>query len=177
MTVMVALLRGVNVGGAGRLAMAQLRELVAGCGHVDVRTHIQSGNVVFRSSDADVAHVAGCLRTAIRDGTGLDPEVHVRTVEELAGVVDANPFVAAADDPKQLHVSFFDQQPDPIELDPAAYEPEAWAVGDRAVYLFLPSGIGRSKLATHLARRAGATGTTRNWRTTTTILQLARNLT
>ena len=176
MTVLVALLRGINVGGAGTLSMAAVRDIARGCGFADVATYIQSGNVVFRSEGSDPATLGKQLRSAIRGATDLDPEVHVRTVDELAAVVDGNPFVDRAADPKQLHVSFLTEEPAPVELDPAAFEPEAWAFGDRAVYLFLPDGIGRSKLATQLARGAGAGGTTRNWRTVTTLLDMARDL-
>lgn len=175
MPVVVAMLRGINVGGAGKLPMAQLREVIAGRGYDDVRTYIQSGNVVCRSPLADTDAIADDLRRAVRSSTGLDPEVHVRTVDELEALVAGNPFVDRATDPKQLHVAFV-RQLEPVELDAAAYEPEAWATGDRALYLFLPNGIGRSKLATDLTRRHAATGTTRNWRTTTTLLDMAREL-
>lgn len=176
MGVLVALLRGINVGGAGKLPMAQLRDIVSSCGHTDVATYIQSGNVVFRSAATDTRAVADELRAATRDATDLDPEVHVRTLDELAAVVEANPFVARADEPKQLHVTFLGRQPDAIDLDPAAFEPERWALGDGVVYLYLPDGIGRSKLATELARRTTASGTTRNWRTTTKLLAMAREI-
>ena len=173
---MVALLRGINVGGAGKLPMAELREIVAGLGHDEARTYIQSGNVVFRSEGSDPQAMAEELQAAIRDATGLDPEVHVRSLDELARVVDANPFTERASDPTQLHVTFLTDQPAPVDLDPSAFEPEAWAPGDRVTYLYLPDGIGRSKLAARLARGAGATGTARNWRTVTTILEMAREI-
>lgn len=102
--------------------------------------------------------------------------MHVRTLDELADVVDANPFTGRASDPKQLHVTFLSDQPEHVDLDPAAFAPEAWALGDRVTYLYLPDGIGRSKLAARLARGAGATGTARNWRTVTTILEMAREI-
>lgn len=176
MTVVVALVRGINVGGAGKLPMAELREIVAGAGHDEVRTYIQSGNVVFRSQIRDMPFVADALRAAIREATDLDPEVHVRTLDELGEVVDANPFTDRARDPKQLHVTFLAEAPGRVDLDPATFEPEAWAHGDRVTYLYLPDGIGRSKLAAQLARHGGATGTSRNWRTVTTLMEMARDL-
>ena len=176
MPVFVALLRGINVGGAGKLPMAELRDIASGCGLRDVRTYIQSGNIVFRADDADTSAVAERLRRAVREASDLDPEVHVRTADELAAIIDGNPFTDRASDPKQLHVTLFSEQPEPVDLDPAAFEPEAWEFGDRVVYLYLPDGMGRSKLAAQLARRAGSAGTARNWRTVTKLLDMARQL-
>ena len=173
---MVALLRGINVGGAGTLPTADLREIVDACGMEDVRTYIQSGNVVFRSPKVGAPTVEKRVRKAIREATDLDPEVHVRTADELQAVVDANPFTDRSSDPKQLHVTFLSKAPEATVLDPEEFAPEAWAAGDRVVYLYLPDGIGRSKLATQLARGAGPTGTTRNWRTVTKLLEMAREL-
>ena len=172
---MVALLRGINVGGAGTLPMADLREIVLDCGMEDVRTYIQSGNVVFRSPKAGTS-VEQRLQKAIRDATELDPEVHVRTVEELRKVVDANPFTDRASDPKQLHITFLGEDPQEPGLDPEEFAPEAWEVGDRVVYLYLPDGMGRSKLAAQLARAGDRTGTSRNWRTITKLLEMANEL-
>ena len=173
---MVALLRGINVGGAGKLAMADLRAIVDACGMEDVSTYIQSGNVVFRSLRAGAPTVEKRLREAIREATNLDPEVHVRTAAELEAVVDGNPFSDRASDPKQLHVTFSRTDAREPGLDPEDFAPEAWQIGDRVVYLYLPDGIGRSKLAARLAKGSGPTGTTRNWRTVTTLLEMARQL-
>jgi uncharacterized protein (DUF1697 family) len=172
---MVAFLRGINVGGAGKLPMADLREIVSGCGMEDVRTYIQSGNLVFRSPQPDTRSVETRLRKAIADATQLDPEVHVRTAGELASVVDANPFADRTADPKQLHVTFLTEDPAEITLAPEDFAPEAWEVGERVVYLYLPDGIGRSRLATQLGRGNGPTGTTRNWRTVTKLLEMTRD--
>ena len=173
---MVALLRGINVGGAGKLPMADLREIVGACGLEDVRTYIQSGNVVFRSPKAAAPAVEKRLRKAIREATDLDPEVHVRTADELAGVVRANPFTDRVTDAKQLHATFLGKAPKETGLDPEEFAPEAWEVGDRVVYLYLPDGIGRSKLAARLAKGSGPTGTSRNWRTVTKLLEMATEL-
>ena len=178
MSVMVALLRGINVGGSGILPMARLREIATSVGFTEVRTYIQSGNVVFagRQRSTDAAAVA--LRSAIVSSTGLDPQVIVRTRDELAAVVDANPFLQRGDDPDHLHVMFLDEDAEALieGLDLRSRLPEeAIAIG-RELYLQLPAGMGRSKLATDLARRLGSTGTVRNWRTVTTLLGMAREL-
>lgn len=155
--------------------MADLRQAAAGCGYEGVRSYIQSGNLVFSTSTANPGAVAEQLGRAIADITELGPEVIVRTGDELAAVVDQNPFVARGEDAAHLHVVFTNGAADTalgsIDLDSYAPE-EASAVGQQ-LYLFLPSGMGRSKLAADLARRQGSTGTTRNWRTVTKLLAMA----
>jgi len=175
MTVMVALLRGVNVGGKNTLAMAQLRDIASACGHTDVATYIQSGNVVFSTSRRGGGPVARELAAAITDETGLTPSVMVRTRSELRKVVDDNPFLQRGEDPGYLHVVFLDAKP-PVSAgleDPDAFVPEEVAPGRRELYLLLPSGVGRSPLAIELGRGAAKAGTMRNWRTVTKLLAMA----
>jgi uncharacterized protein (DUF1697 family) len=174
---MIALLRGVNVGGRAKLAMSDLRAAAESCGFERVQTYVQSGNVVFRTSVRSTAKVAAQLAAAIDATTDVSPAVFVRTRDELAAVVTGNPYAARTDDPTHLHV-VFDEGTDPVlgRLDLSSYAPEeATAVG-RELFLYLPGGIGRSKLAADLARRKGAQGTARNWRTVTTLLDLADEL-
>ncbi len=177
-TGLVALLRGVNVGGRS-LAMTDLRAIVASCGYGDVRTYIQSGNVVFTAPGRpkDTA-VAATLEQALAAGTPLEPEVVVRTGPQLAAVIDANPFLRRGEDPAHLHVTFGAGTPGAeVGLDDlAAYVPEEAVALGREVYLFLPGGMGRSKLAADLARRWGATGTTRNWRTVTKLYAMLEEI-
>lgn len=170
MTAMVALLRGINVGGKGKLPMTQLREMVEGCGFGDVATYIQSGNVVFRSPDADTASAAAAIAAAVAAGSDVTTSVVVRTADELASVVADSPFLARGEDEGHLHVVFLgpDDEP-PLPDDPDAFAPdEAVRVGSE-VHLFLPQGVGRSKLAA----KVGRVGTARNWRTTLTLLEMA----
>ena len=102
----VALLRGINVGGRNRVAMAALREVVEGLGHTGVATYIQSGNVVFTSEETDTATLAAALKRAIADQLGVQPKVVVLTREELAQVVEDTPF-PKEDNPRQLHALFW----------------------------------------------------------------------
>jgi uncharacterized protein (DUF1697 family) len=169
MTLMVALLRAVNVGGR-TLPMADLRALVEGAGFAEVRTYIQSGNVVVDSDDDDPARVAGRLEEALAEGAGLATEVVVRTAAELGRALDADPFVGRGEQTGSVHLTFFaGEAPPPGDLSPFAPE-EAVALG-RELHLFLPNGMGRSKMAARL-RRLG--GTSRNWRTVTTLHDMAR---
>jgi uncharacterized protein (DUF1697 family) len=174
MTVMVALLRGVNVGGRTSLRMADLRQVAEGLGYEDVSTYIQSGNLLLSTSDP-VAQVAGDLATAIAAASSVAPAVVVRTRAQLAKVVAGNPFLQAGADPGHLHVTFTDgpARPGLAGIDLPAYAPEDAAAAGDTLYLHLPNGIGRSKLASDLAKQKGPVGTTRSWRTTTKLLELA----
>lgn len=176
-TTYVALLRGVNVGGRNRLAMADLRALLAGLGHGAPRTYVQSGNAIFASDRSDGQAMADELAGAIATELGVSPSVMLRSADQLAAVVAANPFAPeAAADPTTVHAAFLSAEPDDpaaFAVDPAAFAPEQIAVGDRVRYLHLPAGIGRSPLATELARRrAGVAVTIRNWRTVTALLDM-----
>jgi uncharacterized protein (DUF1697 family) len=174
MAVLVALLRGVNVGGAGKLAMADLRAIATGLGYGDVATYIQSGNLVC-SASASPATVAHQLEAAIHEATGLRPAVLVRTREQLAAVLEDDPFLRRGAPADQLHVVFCEASPAAAlaGFDLAAYAPEeAVAVGDE-LHLLLPGGVGRSKLAADLARRAGGRATMRNLRTVTKLVAMA----
>ncbi len=175
MAVMVALLRGINVGGSGKLPMAALRTIVKDLGHTDVRTYIQSGNVVFRTSARSTTAVARKLQAAIAATSSVRPSVVVRTGDELAAALDRDPFVARGEDSSKVHLTFFPSEaPDPGDM--SAFAPdEAVALGGE-LHLFLPDGLGRSKLAARLDRIAAPNGTTRNWRTATTLLDMARAL-
>lgn len=169
----VVLLRGINVGGKNKLAMADLREIAADCGFEGARTHVQSGNLVLPATDGDLASIGGALGEAITRRTGMEIPLILRTADEWNAAVAANPFPGAADDGRTLHVIFLDASaPDELcEFDAAPFAPDAMEVRGSEVYLHLPDGIGRSKLAAKVARLHGAsTGTARNWNT---VLELA----
>jgi uncharacterized protein (DUF1697 family) len=175
---MVALLRGVNVGGKTTLPMAELRKIVEECGYADVRTYIQSGNVVLRAVGESPSDVSDRLRTALADTTGREIDVTVRTREQLTAAVDTNPYLDRTEEPTHLHVVFaeasLEGSLDGLDLD--GYAPEEATASGRELYLFLPNGMGRSKLAGDLARLDGARGTARNWRTVTKLLAIADEL-
>jgi uncharacterized protein (DUF1697 family) len=178
MTPMLALIRGINVGGRARLSMADLRAAVERCGHASVRTYIQSGNVVFGSAIDDPRAVEAGLAAELAKANDVSPAVMVRTAEEWSALVAGNPFAARAASPGQLHVLVFACEPgerlDAVDAD--AFLPEEFAVAGAHAYLLLPGGIGRSKLAPTLARRAGVEATARNWRSVTRLCELLDEL-
>lgn len=162
------LLRAVNVGGRGKLPMADLRRLLDGLGLDDVATYLQSGNVTL-STDLSTAELGERVERALADAYGLRTAALVRTADELAAVVAANPYPYRVGEPAKLVVTFL-REPLTAELDHERWLPEQFQVAGREVYQFHPDGLGRSRMAAGLLRGTGAVGTTRNW---TTVLALA----
>ena len=172
-TVMVALLRGINVGGRGKLPMADLRAIATDLGYDDVATYIQSGNLVLSSRES-AASVARDLAKAIAAAGHVSPAVMIRTRTQLAKLVRDNPFLTRGEDAGLQHVLFTEGPAKAAlaGLDLRSYAPEeAIAVGHE-LYLFLPNGVGRSKLAVDVGRQK-VVGTMRSWRTVTTVLAMA----
>ncbi|OKI08321.1 hypothetical protein A6A06_34225 [Streptomyces sp. CB02923] len=174
----IALLRGINVGGHKKFPMARQRELFASLGHTDVTVLLQTGNIVFADPGTPPEETARRIEARIADDLGFPVPVMVRTRDELAAAVAANPFPQAATEPKTLHVTFLSAVPgdvSPLEaLDPDAYAPDRFRLIGRELYLWCPDGIGRSKLAEAVSRaRLGVTATARNWNTVTKLLALA----
>jgi uncharacterized protein (DUF1697 family) len=167
-SVMVALLRGVNVGGK-RVAMSDLKALVEGLGHRDVRTLLNSGNVIFTPAPRTTPAAATArIEKAITDELGLSVRVTVLTAAELAAIVAGNPLAAVADNPSRLMVSVPTTAADLQRLAPLAqtrWEPEALALGERAAYVWCPAGIIESAVMKELARVLRDDVTTRNWAT------------
>ena len=154
MTVLIALLRGINVGGRNALAMTELRRIAAATGCDDVATYIQSGNLVF-SSSRDPDRVAAELHEAILVEAGVESALAVRTKQQLSETVAANPFADDEIGATQLHVTFLTNGSDAPrldDLDTQRFLPERVAVVGREVFLHLPDGIGRSKLAAEISR-------------------------
>lgn len=166
MTAWVLLLRGINVGGSGKLPMPALRRLLEDLGCAQVATHIQSGNAVFRS-DRPRADLAVAIGDAIEAGHGFRPAVFLLTGAELAAALAANPFPEAAADARPMHLFFHDNsaRPDRAALDALLAPGESWHCTDAVLYLRAPAGIGRSKFAEKLPRHFKAAMTARNLRT------------
>jgi uncharacterized protein (DUF1697 family) len=172
----VVLLRGINLGPRNRIAMGELREALEEAGFEDVRTHLQSGNVVLTSS-AKSESVARKTKKVIEERFGLEIPVVVRSHADLAKVVKRNPLGDVATEPKRYQVSFLSAKA-PAKLVPeleavAAPGERVVAVG-REIYAWHPKGVARSKLWAKLAGKdLGVTATARNWATVEALLELA----
>jgi uncharacterized protein (DUF1697 family) len=166
----VALLRAVNVGGL-KVAMADLRELAVGLGWSDVRTHLNSGNLLFTSTEAP-AEAAERLERTLAERYGREVPVLVRTPDELAGVLDRQPFRGERYDERRLQVAFLSGAAAPDALDRiVTSDGEECVVDGREAFLHYPNGMGRSKLTTAVLERAfGVRVTVRGVRTVAGLL-------
>jgi uncharacterized protein (DUF1697 family) len=176
-----ALLRAINLGNRNKVSMPDLRRLFEdGLGAGDVATHVQSGNIVFRVPERSTAKVESAIEKRIADDLGLDIKVLVRTKAQLAEVVAASPFADRADVSK-VHVTFLVGEPSGERvsgLDPSKFLPDEFAVLGREVHLHCPNGYGRSKLNNaFFEKKLAQPGTTRNWRTVTTLADMTAALT
>lgn len=172
----VALLRGVNVGGNARLAMADLRRILAALGATDVVTYLQSGNAIFadpRSAPVLEREIANALAVE----AGMSTKVLVRSAEAMAAIVAANPFPDAVTAPATLHVAFLSGTPSrdlTAGIDRTRFAPDEFRVKDALVYVHLPNGFARTKLTNDMWERSlGVTSTMRNWNTVTKLAELA----
>jgi uncharacterized protein (DUF1697 family) len=170
MTKYVALLRAINVGGTGKLPMADLKAMCEEAGFAHVATYIASGNVVFESKTAE-ARVKSELEQRLQAYAGKPMGVVVRTATEMAAVVKANPFTKAS--PSQAVAIFLDKPPPADALKHAVgVNDEKMRLGKREVFVHFPSGQGRSKLRIPAAK----TGTARNMNTITKLAELAAKI-
>jgi len=177
----VALLRGINVGGHNKVAMADLRQIAADLGYTDVSTYIQSGNLLFAADEEHTERLAADLGRRIAEQLGVRPVVVVISAAELARVIADNPFPDAPN-PRLVHAVFRNDDHSKSGLAAIAAavatarasgsRDEAVVVG-RTLFLHTPDGFGRSQLAAQLvASPAQASGTARNWATVTKLMAL-----
>jgi uncharacterized protein (DUF1697 family) len=174
----IVLLRGINLGAHNRVAMPALREALEAAGMDQVRTYVQSGNIVL-DSDLPEAELITAVEGVLVGSFDLNVAVLVRSSEDLAAVVAANPLADVVTDPKRYQVSFLSGEPSPevVErLRDLAAEPERLVVRGRELYAWHPEGVARSKLWNALAARGGlgdVAATARNWTTVTTLLEMS----
>ena len=172
MGVRIALLRGVNVGGAGKLPMAEFRDMLAGMGFGSVQTYIQSGNAVF-DSDLAATRLEATIGDAVEERFGFRRDVFVLSARDIAAALTDHPFAGA--EPKLVHVFFLRETPLPDEaaLRLLALPGDAWHIGPRRFTLHTPGGVGTSKLAERLPRLLPVPMTARNLNTLAALHRMA----
>ena len=171
----VALLRGINVGRAKRLAMADLRALVEDLGYLDVRTLLNSGNIIFTVPSTRRGDAAGRIEKAIASRLGVSARVTVLTAAEIVAVVRDNPLTEVADNPSRLLVMVLADPAARAQLAPILeqpWHPEAIAFGGRVAYIWCPRGVSDSQLMVAVSRALGDAGTARNMATMMKLLAL-----
>jgi uncharacterized protein (DUF1697 family) len=177
MKTFIALFRGINVGGNNKLPMKELIAVLDGLGLEDIRTYIQSGNVVFRGKPVDSKNLAAKISAAIGKSHGFEPRVLLLDATKLENIIKKNPFPEAEFAGNTLHVNFLAEPPpapnfDGIEKIRAASE--RYVLNGDVFYLHAPDGIGRSRLATNMERLLGVTMTGRNWNTVCKLEELTK---
>jgi uncharacterized protein (DUF1697 family) len=177
-TAYALLLRAVNVGGHGILPMATLKEVLTELGYGHVSTYLQSGNAVFMASQPASA-VTDAVQRALKKRVGQEIDAVVRTAQQLDRIVEHGPLPASAA-PTTKHVTFLRQASDatPLRAMPMKdLAPERLFIDGTELYMLLPNGIGRSKLAALVTQRLkAAPGTTRNWNTVVALRDMTANL-
>lgn len=171
----VALIRGINVGRSKRVPMADLRSLVADFGHADVRTVLNSGNVVFTAKDDTPAELATQIEKALLMRLDVTARVVVLTDAEMSAVMSENTLIDKADDPSKLIVAVPLAAADCSKLEPLLdqdWDEDAIALGSRAAYLWCAGGILESRLPPSVGRALKEAVTTRNWATMTKLHEL-----
>lgn len=174
---MVALLRGINLGRAKRIRMADLRAALEEAGHEEVRTLLQSGNVVLTPARGTADRLAEDLEHLVLERFGFDVRVVVRTAGELIRVVEQSPLPEPADGSRFL-VAFLSELPPRGAFRPPdlpACSAEQWWPRGREVYVWCPDGLQNSSIMTHFGTlRLDAAVTVRNWNTVTALADLAK---
>jgi uncharacterized protein (DUF1697 family) len=172
----VALIRGINVGRAKRVSMAALRALVEEFGYCDVRTLLNSGNVVFTAPAGAGREAAARIEEGLAARLGVPARVAVLGAATLGEIVRDNPLLGVAEAPSRLLVAVLMDPADRVRLEPLAgqdWAPEVLALGVHAAYLWCPQGSAASRLWEAVGRVLGDAVTTRNWVTMTRLHALA----
>jgi uncharacterized protein (DUF1697 family) len=170
------LLRGINLGSSRRVSMQDLRALLADLGYEDVRTLLQSGNAVFGAPRRKPEKLCAEITERMARELGMEIGCVIRTADELAAVVDANPFPDKASDGARLAVTFLSGPLDPArfaDADPADFAPDEFRLAGREIYTWLPNGFSGSRIPPNFwDKRTDQLATTRNWNTVTKLLAM-----
>jgi uncharacterized protein (DUF1697 family) len=175
MNTYISMLRGINVGGQKQVRMAELKSLFESLGLENVRTYVQSGNVVFESAEEEAAKLRESIEAQIQATFGFSVPVLIRTADDFQRVIESHPF--QKEEPIRILVTFLAEHPDQSKLDDLGHyqdKVDQFAIGKQEIYLFCPGGYGRTKLSnTFFERKLGVIATTRNWKTVNTLYEMA----
>ena len=176
MAIYVGLLRAINLGSVNKISMPALRTMLEDLGYANVGTYVQSGNVVFDAPRTSQPSLSSAIERAVSSTFGHDISVIIRKGSDLERVVRDNPFAAEDVPPSALHVVFLAQRAPAkavTALDPERWLPDKFEVRGPEVYLFLPNGMGRSKMSiAYFEKALGIRGTARNWNTVNKLREL-----
>jgi uncharacterized protein (DUF1697 family) len=175
MNTYIALFRGINVGGNNLLPMKDLVKILEGLGCGQIKTYIQSGNVLFQIQKVWAGKIAGEIGSKILESHGFEPKVMVLEISELQDAIKNNPFPTA--DGKALHLFFLEslpENPDSAKLTALKSNSEEFKLHKKVFYLYAPDGVGRSKLAVSVEKCLGVPATGRNWNTVMKLMEMVK---
>lgn len=177
MSAYVAMLRGINVGGQKKILMETLREWYEQLGFTRVRTYVQSGNVVFESSEQASSDLVKRIETHIEHACGYSVPIFIRQAEDVQRILAGNPFINDRNEnPSKLYVTFLYQSPPKIiysNLVPPGNSADEFSPGEMEIYLYCPNGYGTTKLSNNFfERKLGMPCTTRNWNTVNELIRM-----
>lgn len=175
----ISLLRGINVGGQKKIRMTDLKNIFEFLDFKNVKTYVQSGNVIFDYEPTDTKVLAGQIENKISQTYGFEVKIIIHTDDELENIINNNPFVKEPDiELDKLHVTFLLDIPEPstiLSLSVKKEENEKFLIISREVYLYCPNGYGNTKLSNAVfERKLKTVATTRNWRTINNLLELSK---
>ncbi len=181
MTNYIAILRGINVGGNRKLLMADLKTICKGLGFQNIKTYIQSGNVIFHIEEQEHNKLATTLEMAIKKNHGFDVPVVVRTLAELKKIQDQNPFLKNADTSiDELHLTFLSEDPSTENLkkiETYNYTPDEFKIIGHNAFIKIPGKYHKSKLTnSFFEKKLQVKATTRNWKTVLKLMELAEKI-
>ncbi|EMJ94723.1 MULTISPECIES: DUF1697 domain-containing protein [Leptospira] len=174
----IALLRGINVSGQKKILMKDLSSIFESLGFMNVKTYIQSGNVLFQDKSKNVKELIALIEKKIREVFGFEVIVFIRSKEEFKAIIQSNPF--SKKDSNRIYVSFLNESkknPDLTEIETVKIKGEELVIQNKEIYFFSPKGYGVSKLSNNfLEKKLNVSATTRNWKTVITLSELTNNL-
>jgi uncharacterized protein (DUF1697 family) len=178
MQTFIALLRGINLGNHYKMKMPALKTVFENLGFEEVKTYLQSGNVVFNSGNIDTSSLEARIEAAILEEFGYVVPTLIRVPADLERIVDANPFVnQTISNPIQPYVIFFKKTSVTLELELPATEPAEYVFGELELFVHYPNGSHASKLSNNFVeRKLKTTASSRNWRTVLALLEMSKVL-
>jgi uncharacterized protein (DUF1697 family) len=177
MATYISMLRGINVSGQKRVEMKDLVILYESLGLKNVRTYVQSGNVIFDSAPQDTKELASMIETRVEQVFKFSAAAVIRTPDELGKIIKDNPFLKESGiDTKNLYVTFLSDKPEkPDSIMEMQSTPDKFRILNKEVYLHCPNGYGRTKYSNDFfEKKLGLTAITRNWNTVNVLRDMAR---
>ena len=177
----ISLIRGINVGGHNQIKMEALRQMYAGLGYTCVQSYIQSGNVIFNTTEPDSLNLEKVISEKIYDTFGFKVQVLVITADELENALNNNPYhTDPLKDPSKIYLTFLSEIPEKsllYAIQPALYAPDEFSHFEKVIYNYCPNGYGNTKLTnTFFENKLKVNATSRNLKTSIELLALARKL-